>query len=355
MSSAEQPSASRAGRRPVKGTVVCLLALLLGGAVAPVAAATQTFPGGNGRIVFVRDGDIWTMTEHGEDETRLTSGADDDTSPAVSPDGTTVAFVRVEAPYRAAIFTVRLDGTGLTDLTGFDGASLWPRFSPDGDRILYSWADGEDAGEVRVMDRDGRNAETLTGSGANGDAVWSPSGRRIAYVSSLGDAPGLYVMRADGSGERRIVNVPLSSVEAWGPARRIVYTTSNGRLVSIRPNGTGKRLLVGAYDSWNHDASYSPDGTRLAFQRCHRTECRFLVIEPDAMYLWLSKLTRPSDGPTWSPDGWSLVAPFFRRARHSWDLRLLTSDGPAVWLTAGGGVRDGAAWASLPIDQEGSG
>lgn len=59
--------------------------------------AEASFPGGNGRIAFTRDGSIWLIDPDGSDLVELTSGY----GPAFSSDGTKIAFRmvwRVPAP-----------------------------------------------------------------------------------------------------------------------------------------------------------------------------------------------------------------------------------------------------------------
>ena len=325
-----------------KAAAITLAALFGVGLLATAATATKTFPGDNGKIVFVHRGDLWVMTERGRNETRLTNTKARETAPAISPDGRRIAFTRMRGEFRGAIFTMRMNGTGLKRLTGFRNANVGPSFSPDGKKILYTWSSGEDNAQVRVMNRDGTGKKQLTGTKDNFSAVWAKSGNRIAYFNRLGRRPGLYVMKANGSNKERILAEALSSVDAGGPTRRILYTTADGHVGTIKPDGSAKRLLTTG-DKWDHSPSYSPDGTRIAWQRCRRSHCRFLAIKPDGSKRRLSGTTRPSDGPTWSPDGSRVVVPFFRSAKKRWDLRLLMARGSS-WLTNRGGIREGAAW-----------
>lgn len=328
----------------MKTGAAIMLMVLFGFGLPPTAGtATETFPGDNGKIVFVRRGDVWVMSKRGRNETRLTNTTARETTPTVSPDGKRIAFTRMRGTFRAAIFTMRMDGSHLNRLTGFRNANVGPRFSPDGKKILYTWSSGEDIAQVRIMDRNGTNKEKLTGRRDNFSPVWSPSGKRVAYFNRLGRRPGLYVMNADGSNKERILVDPLSSVDDWGPARRILFTTADGHIATIKPDGSRKRLLTSG-DRWDHSPAYSPDGTRIAWQRCRRSDCRFFVMRPGGSTRRLSGITRPSAGPTWSPSADRLVVPFFRPARKRWDLRLLTVDGSSSWLTNRGGIRESAAW-----------
>lgn len=329
----------------MKKAAALILAVLVGLGVLATAAARETVRGRNGKIVFVRRGELWVMGERGRNETRLTRTKARETAPTVSPNGKRIAFTRMRGEFKGAIFTMRMNGTGLRRLTGFRHANVGPAYSPDGTKILYTWSSGEDVAQVRIMDRDGENMKKLTGKSDNLAPVWSPSGERIAYYNRLGRRPGLYVMDANGSNKDRILVSPLSGVDDWGPAHRILFTTAGGRIARIKPDGTEKQLFTGR-EKWNHSPSYSPDGTRFAFQRCSRSDCRFWMMRPHRSKRRISGTTRPSDGPTWSPDGASVLVPFFRRSMKQWDLRLLTMRGSSLWLTNDGGIREVGAWQS---------
>ncbi|MEU3792041.1 cell wall-binding repeat-containing protein [Streptomyces fructofermentans] len=110
----------------------------------------------NGLIAFVRTGDtcgsptgsaVWIHDINTGGFTKLTDVGDD---PAISPDGTRVAFVR-EADGLRRLFVVNVDGTGERQLTFEDGAEM-PAWSPSGDRIVLTNGTDEDAAAPRIVD-----------------------------------------------------------------------------------------------------------------------------------------------------------------------------------------------------------
>src|SRR5512139_2385591 len=64
--------------------------------------------------------------------------------------------------------------------------------------------------EVFIVDPDTGDAVNVSRSPQSEDRYpcWSPDGKRIAFTSDRNHSTNLYVMRADGSGLKRIVNSP---------------------------------------------------------------------------------------------------------------------------------------------------
>ena len=90
----------------------------------------------------------------------------------------------------------------------------------------------------------------------------SPDGRWILFG---GDA-GLWIMRADGTGARRLVLGGLTG--SWAPdSRTIAFVRRDETLATIRPDGSGLRVLFHRPDTSIDAAapSWSPDGRRIAF------------------------------------------------------------------------------------------
>jgi dipeptidyl aminopeptidase/acylaminoacyl peptidase len=113
--------------------------------------------------------------------------------PRISPDGAKIAFTQVSVTtrhddYRSSIWVVPASGGPARQLsTGMRDTA--PRWSPDGKRLAFlrsAEKDGKpDPAQIFVLDMAGGEARALTdlAKGA-GPAVWSPSGRFIAFNSS---------------------------------------------------------------------------------------------------------------------------------------------------------------------------
>ena len=173
-------------------------------------------------------------------------------APAWSPDGKQLAFVvhndngrRYKPVNGIAIFTVRLDGTGLRRVTpwklragaGVDDGIDW---SPDGSRILFRTHPYEGGrfrnyggGDLYTIAPDGTDLRQLThflsyssNPGLLGSGSFSPDGTSIVFHTDYGateepagnNAPDLFVMSADGTDLRPVTRTRTWDIDAdWGP------------------------------------------------------------------------------------------------------------------------------------------
>ena len=147
---------------------------------------------GSGRQV-----NIFTIPAAGGPDTRLSDVAYPNDGPEYSPDGQWIYFSGERAatqPGHAQCFRMRLDGTGIEQLT-FDKRVNWfPHVSPDGESIVYlSYPEGtlghppDKDVILRFMRPDGSGERDLVrffgGQGTINVNSWAPDSRRFAYVA----------------------------------------------------------------------------------------------------------------------------------------------------------------------------
>ena len=190
--------------------------------------------------------EIWLMNADGSGQHRLGPGL----SPAWSPDGSRIAFASPgEIPCPPArglrcsgLSIMNADGSGRQRVPGTDGGE-YPSWSPDGKRIAFnSNFSGDhlmyilDVGSSRVLD--------LSKVGEGWQVDWSPDGGSILFTSHRDHPDGytdLYVMRPDGSGVTRLTR-NIGQTPAWSPdGSQIVYSAPG--LAVMRANGSGMTSL----------------------------------------------------------------------------------------------------------------
>jgi TolB protein len=247
-----------------------------GSAVAVANAQQQAADVPNGRILYVRDGNLWlwqggTSRQFSEGGTWF--------QPSFNRDGREIAYIYWASNF-SDLFVMASDGSSSRRLTRGQSSSL-----PDN-----SWA-------FRPS--------------------WSPDGARLAYVSDANSQhPQVWVMNKDGEGRRQVTSEALGLQWAdslsWDPnGTRIAATASPSMrdpshiyLVDVA-KGTYEKLT--SHTNGAFDPAFSPDGETIAYIGRSGAQGQLWVRSPDGeREATLDKLSFVRS-PAWSPDGKSLA------------------------------------------------
>lgn len=273
--------------------------LLLPGAAATPTPARPTgkvaAPMVNGNVAFVLRGDVFVLN-NGHYAPRTEEGRS--TTPAISPDGQTLFFARIEEidgkrEVDGAVVNARLGfsnivrkpvGGGAEDILvngliknagGFHQVKWYsaPAASPDGKRLALIEADPDGSSDLVLYDFTAKRITTILSTGADwADPAWSPDGKTIVVTSYDDGAPTLLLKPADGVGR----SAPLKGLPDGEPYR--ASFSPDGKWLSYTLRRSGKND-VHAYEiatsrdvalttdgqSWN--PVFSPDGAQVAFLR----------------------------------------------------------------------------------------
>ena len=134
-------------------------------------------------LVFNYASDLWIVPRTGGEATRLTAGNGSESLPAISPDGSTVAFTG-EYDGNRDVFLVPVTGGVPRRLTFHPADESVRGWSPDGQRVLYSSAANSfyhDESQLYTVSTTGGFPEPLPVPSAT-EASLSPDGTHIAYV-----------------------------------------------------------------------------------------------------------------------------------------------------------------------------
>jgi Tol biopolymer transport system component len=237
----------------------------------------------------------------------------------------------VEGEPTSSLFVVRPDGSGPTEITREPVRGLGDySFSPDGRQVIFV-SESASQGTMHIAAVDGSGTRTLdVGIAASEPAFRPPDGRQIAFTGSpTGETrtTGLYVVDADGTGLRNLVEAKRSAAASgatWSPDGSLIAYglvnfnvpewTSHTRVMSA--DGSDDRVLPMTSDAkWNYSAVWSNDGTRLVTVRGFATAGEgdnvVAVVPADGSGpgLETARSLFPDEGLTfeWAPDDTSIV------------------------------------------------
>lgn len=240
--------------------------------------------GDESKIAFVapgvgRQADILLMDRYGHYKTNITRALGEDREPSWSPDGSQITFTSdrhyhgFTDGYETDIYVMNIDGSGVVNLTHSPVIDQSPIWSPDGSRIAFfsdfflytmrpdgtdrkpvlatsplpqrvswspdgtkmlitdkrspDWREPWDA-EIFVVDLGSGLRTNLTNAPSSDTSpAWSPDGTRVAFVSNRGGTWDIWVMNADGTGQRNLTNDAVEDgLPSWSPdGKRILFET----------------------------------------------------------------------------------------------------------------------------------
>ncbi len=256
----------------------------------------------------------------------LTKDPNLDLFPAWSPDGAKVLF----SSFRDAmdVYQVQADGSDLVRLTN---PSVWdwiPVFSPDGSKIAFT-SHRDDNGEIYVMDADGSNEVRLTDSEAYDEAGgWSSEGK-IVFNTSRDGNDEIYVMNADGSNPVNLTNHPgRDNHAAWSPdGTKVIFNSTrdgNNEIYVMDADGSNQINLT-RHPALDVDGNFSPDGSRIAFSSNRDGDTDIYLMNADGSNpVNLTSYPHSDQTSDWSPDGRHLV---FARSKPGPGIR-----GPDIFV-----------------------
>ncbi len=336
-------STIRVAQVPRMAWLLVVLGLIIAiGTVVLVAGSSRRQspfgPDAQGNVLYAAaDGDIYALDTSTNQVRPLIVGPTTDSDPSVSPDGTKVAFARREpGSDSVATMVASADGSNPVALPGISTRPTSMVWSPNSDRLaVVGPVDGTEG--LWVIGLDGQmNLAQLKQPGEAiaivDDPQWRPNGHEIIFLGSAMDTVtsiGLYLVQSDGSGLR-----PIGPPTVDGPTRfsvspdgtKVAYTVgaaNHGQIHVVDVDTGADRQVV--FDGTPADLRphWSPDGTRLVFERYSGSTYQLMVGSPDGGPVTAIGPMRPDKTGgaevQFSPDGASIVA-FYNADKTSWLL-----------------------------------
>ncbi len=196
--------------------------------------------------------------------TEVTSNLDVEQLGNWSPKGEWITYSIIKTSLdkeypRMGIFKKNPEGVDEVQLTEFfeDNNARW---SPSGEKIAFLSTRGGDDLDIYVIDVETKEETNLTTSEGNDyDFNWSPDGNRIVFISDREENPEIFVASVDGSEEpiRLTDNISIESSPIWNENKIIFISNSDGDqdLYSMTPSdGSNQKRLTETSEE-----EYSPD------------------------------------------------------------------------------------------------
>lgn len=250
----------------------------LGGGVPGIAESKIAFV----RRMGPRVKEIWMMDYDGANQEQITRLNTLSLTPAISVDGTQIAFTTYQKNNPDIMIYSLLTKAPLAFLNR-KGLNTTPTWSPDGTQIAYTSSVTGDP-EIYLGDVRGNSAKRLTYvRGVDIQPAWNPkTGAQIAFVSDRSGHPMIYVMDRDGANVNQLVQGGTQALDpAWSP---------NGRLLAF---------------TWNQDGNYDI----------------YLMDVATKEIVQLTKDSGRNEHPNWSPDNRHIVYTSNRSGgTHIWTM-----------------------------------
>ena len=188
---------------------------------------------------------------------------------SLAPDGQSVVYSSFRESNVYEIYSLDINDGSVDQLTDRLGVLTGPEISPDGTSIAFVRGNPNTGDtQIMVMGRDGGNPRNIPQ--ANGwDPTWSPDGSQILFAAGVSGAVQLFSVNRNGSDLHQISNLPaIRGRSDWSSDGQFIVTYSgpawNREVYIMNADGSNARQLTPSGGN-SQGPSISPDGKWVAF------------------------------------------------------------------------------------------
>ncbi len=210
--------------------------------------------------------DIWMVDMETKKKTLLTSSMRAN-YPKFSPDGESILYVAHENS-TSQLFLIDSKGRNRKQITSneFDTQIITPFWSPDGEKVVYAKSGPDGKMDIYMMDLETQNLQQITRS-SEGDLlpIWHPNGDKISFTGLYEHTPNLYTYNIM-TGEI-IQNTDVGDIVMgiqWDKITSTITamtlnTVDSARVVSIDPNRIANKTTINMNPGFSSWRTKSPD------------------------------------------------------------------------------------------------
>ena len=333
-----------------------------------------TFSNDGSKMIFERDGDIFSINLDGTGEVQLTQNNGENKQPVWQPSFVEtkeedeinqiknldkIVFTSLQGmkPYddgfygTGEIFIMNSDGTEQIRLTNNENEDSLPVWSPDKQRIVFSHRNEDSSYDLFIINQDGSDLTQLTDNPQfEPCSSWSPDGSKLACSSMYSSEPALadiFLMEPNGNIITYLTdNNGRNTCPSFSPDGEEIIFSSNRdgdwKIYKMKVDGSKQKRITRNEIDDELCPSISPDGSRILFSSERDGDSEIFMIDKNGRNLvQLTDNDWYDSDPTWSPDGNHIA--FVSQPGYDPDIYVMDSDGENIFR-----ITDNGYWNRDP-------
>ncbi|MHA7888321.1 MULTISPECIES: Tol-Pal system beta propeller repeat protein TolB [Roseicyclus] len=225
---------------------------------------------------------------------------------------TRVVFIHEEGPKNARLKRLAImdyDGANVQFLTDSRSLVLAPRFSPTGDRIIYT---SYESGQPRVYLMDvatvtRRPLEAISAGDMSFSPRFTPDGGSVVFSMAQGGNTDIFRVSVGGGARTQLTSAPsIETAPSFSPdGSQMVFESdrTGGQQIYVMPAGGGEPQRISRGTGRYGTPVWSPRGDYIAFTKQEAGRFHIGVMRTNGSEERLLTASFLDEGPTWAPNG----------------------------------------------------